>query len=188
MSSCALSSPLNRSVGPNTDTRSLLALLIPVLHPPHREAGHRLLRVRSCELCRTSQVRAVPACHRRYVQRQYDMDAYQGRIMRALASTFLAVAACTSMAQAADLPPTCAMSGVPLKFQEPVADLNGPLPVPDYFDVARACNARFGMMPTSLPPPPENEWLANEAEDYSALLARTQYEWLIVPTQTQYKG
>ncbi|HTU65024.1 MAG TPA: hypothetical protein VMF52_03650 [Steroidobacteraceae bacterium] len=84
------------------------------------------------------------------------------------------------------VPPGCQFTGFPKAGAKSPADLSGPLPVADYLDALFDCtDLRFNGAELYKP---ANAWLENDTKQYSALLARGKFSWLIVPAQTQYYG
>jgi hypothetical protein len=95
-----------------------------------------------------------------------------------------AIAVCGVLAHAGEPPSICpGDASLPLKSQRPLEDLSGRLPAPDYLDSMLACT--HGMV---RPEAPRSEWIAADAKRYSALLAKGEYRWMVLPAQTQYYG
>jgi tetratricopeptide (TPR) repeat protein len=98
----------------------------------------------------------------------------------------VAVAICSTVVQGADRPAICSeVSSLPLKFQRPIEDLGGKLPVADYLDDVLTCTHEQVMQDSSIP---RSEWITADAKRYTALLAKGKYQWLVLPAQTQYYG
>jgi len=108
--------------------------------------------------------------------------------MKILASIALVFFFCTPLAHAADRPPVCQQSVVPLKDQTPVADLSGTLPVPDYLDSVVNCIGGLTGGMTGRDQPIRSAWLEQDAKRYSALLSTARFPWIVLPAQTQYFG
>jgi hypothetical protein len=107
------------------------------------------------------------------------------------------IVVCPMAAQAVEMPEPCKRSTIPMKAQQPIEDLGGKLPVPDYLDGVLSCS---GIRPADAPQPvvnfgpspsvplPGSAWLDGNAKLYSDVLAKAKYRWLVLPAQTQYMG
>jgi hypothetical protein len=101
---------------------------------------------------------------------------------------------CPIATQAAERPPVCQHSTIPLKSQTPLEDLSGNLPVADYLDGVMSCanlaapgNPQTSVMGRAMPMP-DSAWLEADSARYSDVLTKQKHTWLILPAQTQYMG
>jgi hypothetical protein len=102
--------------------------------------------------------------------------------MKRLAILCVCIAACAPVI-AAEQPPACLYSTVPLKSRAPVKDLSGELPIPDYLDAIIRCNT-WAAQDAKQPRPP-SAWLDSERALYQDALAKRPVDILIVPFQVQ---
>jgi hypothetical protein len=110
--------------------------------------------------------------------------------MKRLIAVSICVAACAS-AEAAERPAVCRESPVPLRWQPPIKDFSGELPISDYLDTATACQKGTGQWRYPAPPePPEprSAWLESERALYQDVLAKHRVDVLVVPFQVQGYG
>lgn len=102
---------------------------------------------------------------------------------------------CPILIQAAERPAVCQQSVIPAKFQTPLEDLSGNLPVADYLDVVMDCanlvrpgGRQTNAMGMAGKVMPDSAWLEADSTRYYELLAKQRHAWLILPAQTQYLG
>jgi hypothetical protein len=111
-------------------------------------------------------------------------------LMKRLIAVSICLAVCASAA-AAERPAVCGESPVPLKWQPPIKDFSGELPIADYLDTATACQKGTGQWRLPAPPePPEprSAWLESERALYKDVLAHHRVDVLVVPFQVQGYG
>lgn len=86
----------------------------------------------------------------------------------------------------------CSNSTVPIKYRKPIEDLGGNLPVADYLDAVLDCaqpGTPGALMVGGRPAPrPQSAWVEGEMQRYGQVLARSHFDWLVLPAQTQYLG
>jgi len=110
--------------------------------------------------------------------------------MKRLIAVSICLAACASAAAAERLA-VCRESPVPLRWQPPIKDFSGELPISDYLDTATACQKGTGQWRYPAPPePPEprSAWLESERALYQDVLAKHRVDVLVVPFQVQGFG
>jgi len=89
----------------------------------------------------------------------------------------VAVAVCSTVVQAAPAPTRCS--------ELTARELTGPLPAPDYLDVVLICNSNKATSDPAIPP---SRWFEADARNYTALLGKQKYPWLVLPAQNQLYG